>query len=354
MPSADSIQSFQHIIEEGLGDAHNLSGTCTFELSDDADASFTLHLRPGRVSFKPPHRKPSTTITLSRRAMEQIIAAKGRFDFREPAFVRQVQHSGDDGLYIDVVHSLIRPSAEDEAIFRGAEAKSAASEKVAKLSAFERVKSPSEAELLERISEGIPFVVTGALDGWEARGRSVDELVGLYGEVPIKSAMAPEGETMASFVARARGKRGPGLYTLGTALPEELLPKFAPAYFDPKRLAPPQLWMGAGMNEQRPVTPLHRDLWCGLLGHVLGKKRLTLFAPHHAEHVYPRPTYVSYQLCWATPNEPDYERYPKLKRAKGIDVVLEPGELLVNPAGWFHCVYSLTELTMSVSYFLLS
>jgi len=54
---------------------------------------------------------------------------------------------------------------------------------------------------------------------------------------------------------------------------------------------------------------------------------------------------------WVKPEEPYFERYPQFKHAKPIEVILRPGELLIQPAGWFHVVYCLDTPTFSVSHF---
>ena len=101
------------------------------------------------------------------------------------------------------------------------------------------------------------------------------------------------------------------------------------------------------------MTPLHRDVRLGVLGHLAGRKHFTVFPPHQAEALYVRPGFDSYQLCWVDPRRPDAVRFPRFREAKGIDFVLAPGELLVQPLGWFHCVSTPDPLTASVSYFAL-
>jgi len=59
----------------------------------------------------------------------------------------------------------------------------------------------------------------------------------------------------------------------------------------------------------------------------------------------------AYQPCWFKPEAPDYGIYPKAREAKCLSVTLNPGELLIQPSGWFHQVYALNSPNMSVSYF---
>ena len=139
-------------------------------------------------------------------------------------------------------------------------------------------------------------------------------------------------------------------YTEGSRLPDEMWENFGSMYFDREDFVPPQLWLGSVPTDV-PATPLHRDPLTGFLFQVMGRKRLDLYSADQADLLYPYKSYNTYQKCWFQPDQPDYEKYPKARQAKCISVELHPGELLVQPAGWFHQVYALDSPTMSVSYF---
>ena len=81
------------------------------------------------------------------------------------------------------------------------------------------------------------------------------------------------------------------------------------------------------------------------------QRRLDLYSADQEVLVYPHRAYNNYQPCWFRPEAPDYDVYPKARDARCLSVTLEPGELLVQPAGWFHQVYALDSPNMSVSYF---
>lgn len=84
---------------------------------------------------------------------------------------------------------------------------------------------------------------------------------------------------------------------------------------------------------------------------VIGRKRLDLYSADQEELIYPHKAYNNYQPCWFRPEGHDYSVYPKAERAKCLSVTLNPGEMIVQPAGWFHQVYALDSPNMSVSYF---
>ena len=55
--------------------------------------------------------------------------------------------------------------------------------------------------------------------------------------------------------------------------------------------------------------------------------------------------YLSYVDC----DNPDYERFPKFRQAVALEGILEPGEMLFLPAGWWHQVRSM-DLAISVNF----
>ncbi|MEM7218430.1 MAG: cupin-like domain-containing protein [Pseudomonadota bacterium] len=86
---------------------------------------------------------------------------------------------------------------------------------------------------------------------------------------------------------------------------------------------------------QGAVTPLHYDID---MGHVFytaihGRRRIRLFAPDQAAALYQHPFTVR---AYANLERPDYGRHPALKWARGFEVVLQPGQTLFLPAGYWH------------------
>ncbi len=249
-----------------------------------------------------------------------------------------------------MVLSLRQPSFALRVLFNQLEAEAAKNEHVKSCTAVARIDRPSLEAMRSRLALGVPFIITGALEHWPAVRDFEKWLAERASVLMLTLQGTPVG--LGEFVERARAKRDVHSYTHGFPLAEALRPDFPPpSYSAGFELSLPQLWMGAGRDPSTPVTTLHRDAALGLLGHVHGRKRFTVYAPHLAPCLYPRPGFDSYQQCWVSPHAPDFERYPLFRDARGIDFELEPGDLLVQPAGWFHCVYSLTPVTASVSYF---
>ena len=108
---------------------------------------------------------------------------------------------------------------------------------------------------------------------------------------------------------------------------------------------PPSLGAGADGN----VTPLHHDTAHNLIAHVYGKKRFLCFAPEDTARLYPHPKSSRYpHVSRVNPERPTLETFPAFAGARAFGAVLEAGELLYLPPGFWHHVRSL-GVTISVN-----
>ncbi len=101
------------------------------------------------------------------------------------------------------------------------------------------------------------------------------------------------------------------------------------------------LWFGPAGT----ITPLHHDTSNILLAQVAGRKRYRIVPAAQWQYVYNSSGVFSDVDC----EHPDLNRYPMFRHATVTDVVVEPGEVLFMPAGWFHHVRAL-EVSMTVSF----
>ncbi|MGI5239750.1 cupin-like domain-containing protein [Dactylosporangium sp. CA-139066] len=93
------------------------------------------------------------------------------------------------------------------------------------------------------------------------------------------------------------------------------------------------------------VTPLHVDAASVLLGQVLGRKHVRLVPSFQRHLVYPRGgTFSAVDAA-----HPDLGRHPLFARATVLETVLQPGEMLFIPAGWWHWVEAL-DVSASMSF----
>jgi LPS sulfotransferase NodH len=125
---------------------------------------------------------------------------------------------------------------------------------------------------------------------------------------------------------------------------EPLLKDFTafPEYLDPTSAGNQCfLWFGPAGT----VTPLHHDTSNILIAQVMGRKRYRLVRPSEWQCVYNSTGVYSEVDC----ENPDLNRHPKFGDATVIDMVLEPGEVLFMPVGWWHWVRAL-DISMTVSF----
>lgn len=118
------------------------------------------------------------------------------------------------------------------------------------------------------------------------------------------------------------------------------------------------LWVGPSGHTEC----LHYDPMDGTLIQLHGTKRVILFPPSQTANLYPFPFYVHLRhgmklRSWFSqvyPDRPDFDAFPRLREAlrHRYEIILNPGELLYIPAGWWHEVVALgDEMVCSVNRF---
>lgn len=113
------------------------------------------------------------------------------------------------------------------------------------------------------------------------------------------------------------------------------------------------------------ISPLHTDPYHNILSQVVGRKYIRLYAPRESENLYARGIEeggidmentsaldVGILEGWDGSEEDKteaIERFPLFRDAQFVDCVLEEGECLYIPVGWWHYVRSLS-ISFSVSF----
>jgi len=100
------------------------------------------------------------------------------------------------------------------------------------------------------------------------------------------------------------------------------------------------LWIGPPGT----ITPLHFDMVNNLFCQISGRKRVRLVPSWSMPWVYN--DYHVYSDVDVT--APDFEKHPLFKNATIFDFVVEPGEVLFIPVGWWHHLESL-DITISLT-----
>ena len=112
--------------------------------------------------------------------------------------------------------------------------------------------------------------------------------------------------------------------------PEHLMKGFVKKY--------PMLFTGGASS----ITHMHFDID---LSHILhtqfgGRKRVLMFPFKEQRKLYRKPFEVlslaDFSHYYNNNGTPDYTKFPALKLAEGFDFILEPGDTLFMPAGYWH------------------
>jgi len=213
-----------------------------------------------------------------------------------------------------------------------------------------------------------PLVITDLSKSWVARDRwnwdyfkqiVGNKQVGIYNNTksdaytPINKA--DDYKTFGEYVDMIR--KGPAGWRIFLFNIFEHAPQLTEDFTWPEHLMKgfvkkfPMLFVGG----ETSITHMHFDID---LSHILhtqfaGRKRVLLF-PHEEQHkLYRKPFEVlsmaDFSHYYQTGENPDYSAFPALKFAKGYEVILEHGDTLFMPAGyWHHMEYLESGFAMSL------
>jgi hypothetical protein len=220
----------------------------------------------------------------------------------------------------------------------------------------------------EFYTPGIPVVIKDLAKRWPAYTKwnwdYFKELVGdkkvpLYNNVksdaytPINSA--DDYKTFGDYIDMIRkGPAGWRIFlfnifdhapqlTEDFTWPEELMKGFVKKY--------PMLFVGG----ETSITHMHFDIDMSHILHTqfVGKKRVLLFPHQEQFKLYRKPFEVLSLADFSNYHHqngtPDYKQFPALKLANGYDLILNPGDTLFMPAGfWHHMEYIESGFAMSL------
>lgn len=110
-----------------------------------------------------------------------------------------------------------------------------------------------------------------------------------------------------------------------------------------------EVHINAWLGPADTITPCHHDPYDNFLCQVVGSKYIRLYAPGEHDRMYPNPDPILSNASLLDVANPDWNLFPLHKEAKYHDCILEEGEILFIPHGWWHYVRSL-ETSFSVSF----
>ncbi len=246
---------------------------------------------------------------------------------------------------------------------------------------------PDDIALTDLIAQGRPVLLKGAARRWPlvqaglespeaaaAMLRAADAglpVVGYVGDPAIRgrfhytpdmTAMnftterAPLGAFLDRILATEGAADAPSIYLGSTDLDT-----YFPGLRDANAIMPcddtfgahppvASIWIG-----NRTVAATHWDMSNNMAVCVAGRRRFTLFPPEQVGNLYPgpiEPTPAGQVVSMVDLTAPDFAAYPRFARALAAAEVaeLEPGDVLVYPALWWHHVEALASFNILVNY----
>lgn len=207
-----------------------------------------------------------------------------------------------------------------------------------------------------------PVILTGLMEDWPARRWSMDHLRRTYGHRDVTAVRTKAGRVIhdardgipydsirfGDYLDMLEGPAPPSHYMIfpvSDVLPELMSEFILPEYCRDAPWFRARFWLSAADTG----SPLHRDPPDNLFAQIFGKKRFILFDPEDSANLYPHRIWSGLpDFSRVDAEHPDYQAFPRLRRARPITCEVGPGEVLYLPRYWWHQVRSL-ERSASVN-----
>ncbi|HJQ83711.1 MAG TPA: cupin-like domain-containing protein [Candidatus Binatia bacterium] len=223
---------------------------------------------------------------------------------------------------------------------------------------LERIDAPEPAVFVRRwVRRRRPVVLRGVTEGWLPPERwTTERMASEWGAARVIAAVLADGtlhddsasgvvfgrvavrELIASFAEP--GTAGHYVMAPTTNFPSAFARDYrVPRYCEGAAYMRAKVWIGKGGT----VTPMHRDVPHNLHVHLTGRKRWLLFPPGGAR-MYSRGLLSGMpNFSQVDPERPDYERFPRFRGVAAVGGVIQPGETLFIPRGWWHHTRTLDD-----------
>ncbi len=214
----------------------------------------------------------------------------------------------------------------------------------------------TERAALAALAASRPLLVRGYPFPWAHTTR--EDFLATYGDLDIWAGgiflplkVFCEGTHEAPPEALSPVNPTDAVYATNLVAPDALVSTFGPPFFR-DCCGPPRIFGGRSVlpdpEAWSRVTRPHRHPHDVIAWQVFGRKKWLLVPPAHGAPLELRALGFDTQFCGVL--DPDVVDDPALQAAAS-SVVMEPGELLVLPGGWFHVTYVRREPALGFSSF---
>ncbi|MET3434395.1 hypothetical protein ABIC71_003904 [Herbaspirillum seropedicae] len=277
-------------------------------------------------------------LRLSLSMIDYILANAATFDPRDTPYVKAIRASGEMSLVHHFTQLLKRPTPEVRAIHEGL-----ARRTYAVCSKVDEADDVDPDVVLSAMADSRPLVLRGALKS-PLIALGEEAFVERYRDLILRQNGAiGKPETVGDIAAKIRDASVDRVYLNGVEVPSVLAPLVRFPMFEESAYSIGLMWWGK-KTSNGVITKLHRDFQISFLAQIWGEKKLQLFSPDQSDELYAAPAFNMYQLCGIDPGAPDFLRYPRFNTARPLEVIIGPGDILMIPTGWFHCVWALTDV----------
>jgi hypothetical protein len=321
----------------------------------------------GASSSSGPTHEPQATVRLSATKLSHmfIIARQGVFDpeafdraaFAELGFLLE----GDLDLHCVVLALVGGAPSHFQAALDAIDLEGATAEDPARFSVrYLQHTSRAETEEAARtaLRESRPLLVRGFPFSWT--GITREDFLATHGalDVWVEGRLLP----LEVYADRAQHESPPreayspvnptdAVYATNLVSAEALARTFGSPLFE-DRCGPPRIFGGRSVLPDPAawsrVTRPHRHAHDVLAWQVFGRKKWILMPPAHGTPLELRALGFDTQFCGVL--DPDLVEDAAFQAA-ATPIVMEPGELLVLPGGWFHVTYVTGEPALGFSAF---
>lgn len=219
-----------------------------------------------------------------------------------------------------------------------------------KLKPIERVGHISRDEFRENYLEPRqPVVLTDLINDWPAREKwSLDFFKEEYGNLSVPVFSAASSKAGKGYLSPMKNIPFREYIEVIQAGPTDLrlflfnIFKHAPNLSNDYRVHT----LMDGFYKEFPFTffggmgakvALHYDIDLSnvFLTQFDGRKRVVLFSPEYSTHLYQQPFTVA---SYVDVDNPDYEKYPALRDVEGFETIIERGDTIFIPSGFWHYI----------------
>mmetsp|Transcript_85640 Transcript_85640/g.229129 ORF Transcript_85640/g.229129 Transcript_85640/m.229129 type:complete len:430 (-) Transcript_85640:416-1705(-) len=111
------------------------------------------------------------------------------------------------------------------------------------------------------------------------------------------------------------------------------------------------LGMALIFGQENSTMTAHYDSHSNVLSQVFGEKEVVIWAPEETDKMYPFPNQHSCaRQSMVHVDNPDLVAHPRYKLTHPLRTVLQPGDFIFLPAGWWHHLRSVSHLSTSVAW----